>query len=138
MITLRGSLSIGRTSGRDDNPIRIELIDEDAACTVVQIRMSLLEFAECITGKGHCDCVFEFNDSGVVGKQAQSKSELVPIPSYPRDKGDWEKKALAPFEVDGWKARESDISNHHCWSREKSGQEYQRVVFFRHVPKEPK
>ncbi len=136
MKLLKGSLSIGRTGRSDDKAIRIELNDADSHCTAVLVRMGLPEFAECITGMGHADCEFEFNDSGVIGMLAQSKTEMVPVPSsHPRGDEEWKRKALAPFEVDGWKARAGDITNQHCWSRDESGKEFQRVVFFRHVPK---
>lgn len=56
-----------------------------------------------------------------------------------REGDSWKLKALKPFEVDGWKARGGDINNHHRHVIEKGGtQEFQRVVFFRNVPKREK
>ncbi len=138
MIKLAGTVRLSRVSGGDESmPIHIELMDQDSHACAVDIHMGMEAMADMLTGRS-ADCSFEFNDSGVIGMQAQSKTELVPVPSSRYGNEDWIPAALAPFKVDGWKPRHSDIRNHHNCSRDKSGQEYQRVAFFRHVPKEPK
>lgn len=48
---------------------------------------------------------------------------------------DWRQTALAPFEIDGWRARVADLDNHHR-SLIRDGQHCQRVTFFRNVPKD--
>lgn len=98
--------------------------------------MTLEEFAKALfSSTGECE--IEFNDSGKVGTQGEHKEELVPIPKWEkRDKaGRWKDAALAPFLVDGWYPRGSDIENFTHRHVVKNGKDYQSVVFFRNVPK---
>ena len=138
MLRLKGNISINRFGGgRDDSEIQIEIGDEEARVQICTLTMSLHNFAECVTGLSHVDCSVDFNNSGKIGTIGESKEEMVPIPPYDeRDSGGkWIKRALAPFTVDGWSPRDRDITNHHGWARNKDGQEFQRVVFFRNVPR---
>lgn len=138
MQKLKGKLTISSPSGglSEKDIVRIEILDVDASCYAVLVEMEIEIFARALMGHGHMDCVFEFNDSGNVGTISQNKEETVPVPadSYRNLKA--QKLALAPFEVDGWKARAGDIDNHHRASQDKSGQRFQLVVFFRNVPRE--
>ncbi len=139
MDTLKGTIHIGRWSGGDEGrPVHIELTDEDSGCRAVTIEMSLAEFGDALTGRGMVPCRFEFNDSGMIGTLAQNKEEHVPVPAWSDRKDGWQKRALAPFEVDGWRARSGDIDNSHRSTKNKDGQPAQNVVFFRNVPKESK
>jgi hypothetical protein len=129
--TLDARVTITRNS-RDE--IWIYIQDYRASANIVEVKMTTEAFALAVTGLGSVEATAEFNDSGNVGMVAQNKTEMVPIPSSGKTRGgEWEAKALAPFEVNGWRARSGDISNHHRWSRDKNGQEWQSVVFFRHV-----
>lgn len=135
MTKLPGNISIKRMQGgREETPVRIELIDQESGCVAAYIHMGLEQFASALLGLSHIKCEFEFNDSGVIGMTAQNKEEKVPVPPYSSRQKGWQKIALAPYEIDDWKARGGDIDNHHCTVRTKDG-EFQRVVFFRHVPK---
>ena len=125
---LAGSVIISRCSGSavDDTPIHITVDDEISRCRVLEIYMSLEEFAKAITGS-YGDAKIEHFPKSPIGMKAENKTEIVPFDSY-QDKEKDINAALKPFEVDGWKARRSDMTNGHC--RVKNGQ---RVVFFRHV-----
>ena len=141
-ISLEGAISIGRTSGgpnEDATPVRIEITDELSRTRVIDIRMSLEAFADALMGHGFRPCSITFNDTGTVGMKGENKTELVPFDMYGGSRSDEEriKKALAPFEVEGWRARSSDMTNGHC-STTKDGKRHQSVVFFRHVPVESK
>lgn len=130
---LKGNVSIHRTYGAKDSEVmRIEVQDKEARVTAFTIYLSLNQFAEIITGHSGVDCEFEY--SSLIGTKGENKEELVPIPDYDRRKPGWEKKCLKPFEVDGWWARSGDISNGHRHVK-KDGKDYQRVVFYRNVPK---
>lgn len=127
--SLSGTVQISRASGGtiDHTPIHIEIQDEISHCRVLDIYMSFEEFAKALTSSiGKAD-IRHFPDSPI-GMRAESKTEIVPFESgYPAAESDIT-KALKPFEVDGWKARRSDMTNHH--HRVSGGQ---KVVFFRHV-----
>lgn len=149
MLKLQGKITISRmerwrpcqrlsvTSTHElERPLRILITDSISGCVAAHVSLSLTDFALALTGMGYVDCDLEFNDSGVVGMVAENKTELVPIPAeHPYNREAWSIAALAPFEVDGWKAREGDITNGHNFVRTKNGMTFQRVVFFRHVPR---
>lgn len=73
-----------------------------------------------------------FYGNSRIGMEAQSKTEDVPFDWTTRGEAAIN-KALKPFEVDGWKARRSDMTNHHYTT-----DMGQQVVFFRHVNPETK
>jgi len=137
MKKLKGSLSIGRTSGgsaiSEKHPVRIEVTDELSHCRVIEIRLSISDFADALFGRGYTPCHVELNTSNVIGMKAENKTELVPFDMYHGRSPELIAKVLKPFEVDGWRAREGDMLNGHCSVQDK-GKRYQRVVFFRHVP----
>lgn len=96
-------------------------------------------FAKALTGSGYQDCEFESFVSKFTGTKAENKEELVPVPDWEgRQTEGWQARALAPFEVDGWHARSTDIDNHHRSVRKTNKEtsevcQFQNVVFFRHV-----
>ena len=132
---LKGKLSVSKVYGGDAHVMRISLDDEVARCRAVEIEVGMLAFVEALTGSGYQPCDFDWNDSGRVGTIGENKEELVPVPDWQSRPDNWIDVALAPFRVDGWRERNGDIENHHRHSR-KGDQEYQKVVFFRNVPKE--
>jgi hypothetical protein len=141
MKNLVGQITIGRISGSDNaQPIRIEISDKASGSIVLQASMTLEDFATAITGCGYMPCSLKLNDDpkGIIGKQIESKTELVPFKwsgAYDDKKGKVKAAAIAakPFLVDGWSEfRADDFFNHHCWVRTDSG-EFQRVVFWRYV-----
>jgi hypothetical protein len=135
MLKLAGKLSISRvTSNKEPNFVEITVVDAEASVEAISVKVSIETFANALFGSGYQDCEFEFNDSGRVGTIHEHKEELVPIPDYGNRPEGWQKKALAPFEVDGWSARSGDITNGHLHVTQK-GQNHQRVAFFRNMPK---
>jgi hypothetical protein len=126
---LKGKIIISRASGgqADDKPIHISIEDDLSGCRVLDIYMALDEFAKSITASYGAADIQHFPMSPI-GKKVENKSEIVPFNWTLRTSKEEEDAALAPFEVDGWKARRSDLTNHHC--RTNKGQ---RVVFFRYV-----
>lgn len=54
---MKAKITIGRTQSSHDNeePIRISIIDESSGVNVMELSMSLSEFAECITGLGRTE-----------------------------------------------------------------------------------
>ena len=133
MRKLSGKITICKTLGRDDKPINIDINDEISGCRLVNIRMSLEDFADALTGRGWVPVEMEVNLDGPIGMKAENKTEIVPFNCFSKD-SESEKaisKALKPFEVDGWRARREDMTNGH-WRTDQG----QRVVFFRHVDPE--
>jgi hypothetical protein len=137
--TLPGQLTITRTmNGRDDQfPITIRLTDGSSGVQAVEIHISLADFAETLTGLAHVPCEFEWNDTGTVGKVHEHKKEIVWIPRGAETDGVIA-AALAPFEVDGWRAYRPGCTNPHCVvGREPPGKgekgDWYKVTFHRYV-----
>jgi len=133
-----GKIRIGQphTGGADEpeRPIRIEITDSTSGVRFCTVHLSPAEFAGILTGTNE-ECALELYLS-TVGMQLESKDVFVPvvlsetIDDFSADTRKLIAEAsLAPFEVDGWKARPGDFGNHHRGSYEKGF----RVVFHRHV-----
>ncbi len=113
---MKGHLSISRTSSsRGPDTIRFRMEDDSSGVTFIEAELSLEDFAKVLTGLGHVSCNFELHAQNV-GKTREVKSEIVPLEDKYRATDEQRQEALKPFEVDGWKARERDISNHHNYS----------------------
>lgn len=123
---MRGKVTIGRSS---NDVIRISIEDDDAGITFVTAEMSPADFGMMITGLSGVDAEVTVRGLDLVGTRREHKEEFVPCKGSPTDKT----ALLAPFEVDGWGARKSDLGNYHRYSRDPEGY---RVMFTRNVPKE--
>ncbi len=138
MIDLVAKLSISRPQGGDCNGefIDIQVNDEAAGVRAVTVRVSLADFAKALTGQGHIPATLEFNDSGLVGMVREYRKKAVPSLEhlYGDDRASRVRAALVPYEVDGWRGSDSDMSNSHCTSII-DGKRFQAVGFQRHVPR---
>ena len=133
MKKLDGKLSISRRTGGDSSSINIEFIDDLSGTLMAKADISMENFAKAVTGQGYLPCEVMFNDSGIVGKTREHKYEL--IPRYDSGSCDistmveWYKHRILPtYEIDGWKCRESDLTNHHNYDGKKV-----KVLFERYV-----
>jgi hypothetical protein len=125
---MNGKITISRTtSNREPDFIRLRIEDDSSGVNFLDIRMSLENFAKVITGFGYIDCEFELYAQNV-GMTSESKTEIVPLKDKYFATDEQRQEALKPFEIDGWKARQSDIKNHHNYSNEGI-----KVVFTRFV-----
>jgi hypothetical protein len=120
----------------------ILLTDEASGVQFAQVRLTTEEFGQLMRGRGAADCPTEVRGLDLLGKRRESKSEVVEF-AIDRLKSDWQggnhsltapakkyaKGVLAPFEVDGWEARMSDLTNHH----RRVGQNGVEVTFVRYV-----
>lgn len=132
---MKGSVTISRPQRSDDvRYIQIEFTDESSGVNFLTARVGLEEFAETLTGLARNPCEFELRPS-LVGKIHQHKEEFVPCKDLyvnnASDRAIIAEKALAPFEVDGWKGRADDLFNHH-----RRGRNGARVTFVRYVEPE--
>lgn len=131
----KGTISLSRTHGGGHGAlIHISIIDQISRTEFFDGFMSVEDFGNMITGLGFRPIEFEFRPDRV-GMRPENKVEIVDRPkSYDsKTKQNEIDKALAPFEVDGWRADRSDLTNHH----RRVGNDKVRVRFFRHVPVEP-
>lgn len=124
-----GKISISRNNHGE---IHIEIEDEKSGIDFVRVKLTADQLGRAVTGEGCVGCEFETHALHRVGCTAEHKEEVVPY------SGTWRcrteqmqaemRKALEPFEVDGWKVRSGDLGNSH---RKTEGG--YRCVFFRHV-----
>lgn len=127
--TLKGKVSITRWHGNKEpyTGITITLIDELSGCQCVEIEISPEQLGLAVTGSQQ-DCEFQWRPQNV-GMKSEHKTETVPFDGTREDRKAQE-KAVAPFEVDGWKCSDfSSLYNHH---RNVGGKNY-RVGFTRYV-----
>lgn len=130
---MNGKLTISRvTSNVEKDYIRLRMEDDLSGVTFLDAKMSLEDFAKALMGMGYTDCEFELCPKHV-GMKRESKIELVPLddPFFATDES--RRLALEPFEVDGWRARQSDIKNNHNYARQGDGKYKVEVVFTRFV-----
>jgi len=133
-LKLKGQITISKvSSNKEDDYIRIAVVDEDAGIEFCTIKMSLKDFADTITGRGHAKCDLGVRGLDKVGMKAENKVENVK-----RMHSQSEKDAVAPYEVDGWFSRKGDAENHHNVTEHnpKEGYNVYRVVFYRWVEKD--
>jgi len=136
----QGGLSIARfTDSRGPSGVIIELDDEVSGTRVLSARISLADFAEALTGKSNVPLVFDLWPQ-FVGWTREIKEEIVFVaqPDYSAGRvaiHAAQRKALARFEVDGWRARGMDIGNQHrrAHDLDRDGLSAYRVVFIRFV-----
>jgi hypothetical protein len=139
---LEGRIEIARSS---NDKVRIRLYDHQAGVRVVEIELTLEQFALAITNMS-TPCLFDFNDSGVVGKVQNIKHETIFVPGSLYDTTNGRpktratvKKALKPYEVDGWEGDWDLALNGHYVAKytQKNDPEgegrYVKMTFRRHV-----
>lgn len=108
----------------------LHLTDTQNHIEVLRLKMSLEDFARIITGQSDRPCTFAMRPDHL-GKDVEQKHEIVPYDGSWMDSNEDKRKALAPFEVDGWQGSLSDLGNGH--RRTKKGY---RVSFTRYVTKD--
>lgn len=131
-----GSITISRPSyGDGTKAIEIRVRDDQNHITFLELRISLEDFAEALTGLGQCPCQIEVYPDHI-GKAAEHKTEFVPLDLA----GLYTKvsqqaatmRALRPFEVDGWTAIGGRLWNSH-YKRDVDGRPGYSVGFVRYV-----
>lgn len=124
---MNGKLTINRiTHTKGPTVIQLWLEDGTSHIRFLVAEITLEDFALVLTGRGQTDCTFELYDLKNIGKKLETKTEIVLLPFQATAEA--RKLAVEPFEVDGWKARESDIENHHNFNKNTV-----KVVFSRFV-----
>lgn len=135
-LKMPGTITISRPRGNmEPEYVQIEVNDELSGSRCLSVRIPIPEFAEALFGAACRPCEFDLRPD-LVGLKHEWKEEFVPLDDskyYFRDaeREAVAEKALAPFEVDGWKGRVDDLFNHH-----RRGKNGARVSFVRYVAPE--
>lgn len=121
------------TSNTRPDGVKLSIEDKISGSIFIECDISMMAFAQMLTGSGG-DAVGEF--LGVhIGMVHEVKTEVVEVSGKGKSYGDEgpARKAIAPFEVDGWRGSVSGAMNHH---RHTGGNKYS-VGFSRFVPLTP-
>ena len=113
----------------------ISITDEVSGIRFLEIEMDLVQFGLMVSCPTPVPIEFDARGLDKLGWQRQSKIVLVPFSAYSTysDKAVSISEALIPYEVDGWAAHTSDLTNGHRNVKNADGS-FQRVGFFRHIP----
>ena len=116
MKKLKGTVIITKRSQTREpyRSIGIEINDNDSGCQIALVELSLEQFATALTAS-HGDAEITLYESPHYGMKRVGKEVQMPRPKWAATKEEL-KAIAAPFEVDGWKADLSDLTNHHQWS----------------------
>lgn len=116
MRKLKGQFSLGKVIG-ENGDVTISIREENSGCIAVEARLKLLDFADGLFGLQMRPCEILFNDSGVIGKKHESKTEVIFVPSGIAygDREKESKKIVKPYEKDGWEAYLDSVTNTHNW-----------------------
>ena len=140
-LELEGAVCINNvTSNRSrERMVRISVDDVVSGVRVIEIAMSLEDFASALFARGDMAATYTVYPRALslLGMRSENKVVVVPLgESSPYKLSDVDLAAiLAPYETDGWVARAEDAENHHNQSK-KGGSWHARVAFFRHVDPE--
>lgn len=107
---LKGKVTISRRRhGRDDDrDIYISVTEEASGCRVVDVCLSLKDFALALTGMAMTPCELDIYEAPYGKKRIFKVEPSVKFKKRPEDLTKKQlDKVLAPFEVDGWKADRS-------------------------------
>ena len=119
------SLSISYPQHGDGRRVTsLTITDDISGAQVVDLEIDITQWALALTSLASRPATMEFRDAAF-GRISEHKEELVP------DLG-----ALAPFCVDGWKPRQGDYGNNHCYVS-KGEKRFCRVIFHRYVEPTP-
>lgn len=132
---LSGELSITQPQGTGPDCVCIMLKDKDAHVVVVEFEVSLEDFTRAL-GNRVVDCVFDFNDGGLVGKKRELKYVTIER-NWGWSSNDEQIKECADKQLkvdikDGWSYRLDSLKNGHNYIGEKQI----KIPMWRHVDKQ--
>ena len=100
MKDIPGKITIGRPScGSGEKYISIQIKDESSRIRFLEVKISLDQFAECITGRSEVPIMMTVSGLEHIGKVKESKPMSFPISSHDRDLAAKLAKELCP---EGW------------------------------------
>lgn len=137
-------ISFSRPSGNGCDYIQMEFEDAVSGTILAQVRIKYAAFATAITGLSGVDCETRVLGMKYFGKKRETKTVFVPDigGNWWENRSENSKKAVAPFEIDGWMARTGDYGNQHRYTKKKiegpieAAESGFNVIFFRYVDAE--
>jgi hypothetical protein len=132
--TMKGEITISHYTNLDE--IHIKVVDSLSTTRFIDVKIKPSDLMLALTGLGNVNCQFDLMAEHV-GQVIEHKEEVVRlrqrITNTPAEEQAVIEKALRPFRVDGWFAREGDLGNSHLSVKYgKTFVDY-RVTFYRYV-----
>ena len=129
-------ITISHAHSSDDPYVEILIEDESSGVVAANIKIASAELMRALGSLAYRPCVVEWGAIDKVGMVREHKEEFVPFKldfsSKPNRDAD-AIAALAPFETDGWTARQGDLGNMHRYKKQ-DGKTGFVVSFSRFVP----
>jgi hypothetical protein len=116
MTQFKGKITIGKYISNYENPtpVHIEIEDDKSTVRIVEVEMSLEDFADAVLGHGYKDCIFKIKNVDKLGKEFQHKNEVINNPyNFKEATEEQYKELLKPYEVDGWVGNWEGFTNYH-------------------------
>jgi hypothetical protein len=111
---LPGKLTITHPAGGGEDYMEICVKDNVSSITFLELRISPEALMHALTARAFQDCTLELRGLHNLGKKREHKYELVPyVPVWGKKEHAAKQRALAPFEVDGWRGNSLDLGNFH-------------------------
>lgn len=98
-----GKITISKVVGLGDDYMEIRIRDVDASVEFIEVKLSMEDFAQAITGMGAIPCKFEVRGLENVGKKRETEPLKFPIPGV-LEKKEKALELLPSYIPDGWKA----------------------------------
>lgn len=105
----KGALTISRVHSQDGDYVEIRIYDDKSHIEFLTVRASLVEFANALLGSGYREIEMELRGLSSIGMTAENKEVFVKCENNDAAR----KKAVKALEIDGWHARQDDVTNHH-------------------------
>lgn len=113
-----------------ERPVEIEVMDAISGDMIAVLRLSDAEFGRALSQPSEISCEVKVYTEAHLGMKYESKYETIPWKPG-RGTAESRRKAVEPFEIDGWEAQLKDLENHHNW-----GGRTCQVRFTRYTPLE--
>lgn len=129
-----GTIRFTRIHSNQDleRPVEVEIADAVSGDVITVVRMSEAEFGAALSAPSTTQCEVRVYTEAHLGMRYETKGEDIPWKAV-RGTPEERRKAVEPFEVDGWLARLGDFENPHNW-----GKGTCHVMFSRYVNVEEK
>lgn len=103
MAKLPAKLSISKVqTNRDDPHICISITDANSGITFSAVEVSLIEFADAITGLARVSCTHETRNTEYLGKYYVSEPRTITVPHLGYNKEAYKEWLLNNAQEEGW------------------------------------
>lgn len=117
MKMLDGNISIHAVTSGPEKKVCIWIEDKDSTIQILEIEMTMKDFALALTGQSYIPMKFHLSDTTKVGMQHEVKQMFVTF-----NRSDFENvigddieidRAIKKYEVNGWIGSRKDAKNYH-------------------------